>query len=678
MTGQSLGSGEDAPGRLSDSPGASFPTREELNEALWNLPEWLVHPVPYLEFHRSDNYVVLDFETTSLDKGDPRNPDNRLLLACWRCGPEHPRAGNHYRWGSEYEQGRLLEDIEAADFVVAHNAKFEIGWLKRCGLEPHKYLWFCTQIAEYCIAGNRSSDVYLGKSWALDLASCARRRRLPVEKDWVGELIRMGVPTELIPPSWLLAYCQTDVLVTLALFQKQQEMLIRDSLEAVFFTRMLLTPVLSDIESRGIQLDPARVDAVHRRFAAELAEAEADLERITGGINWRSPKQKQEFIFDTLGFAFPTDSRKRPLLTPKAQKLRKEGLLGEVTKSDISTDKTALSMLRATTRAQKEFVDALARANAAGHPLSKYLRKFKSCCERVAGRLIGNLNQTRTATHRLSSTGVTEPIQFQNFDNRFKPLITVRDPAYEYADADFAQLEFRIAGILGGDIQVHEDVAAGHDCHAYTASIIFAEEWDADRGAKEGANKGLRTKSKAHTFKPLYGGTSGSQREQAYYRAFQERYNGVTGAQQEWIQEALETGQVTTATGLRLYYPGTRVTDSGFITNSTNISDHPVQMLATADLSPTATVYLWHLMRVFTPLSFINNMVHDSTTGEIHREEKEAWKVLVDYCYVTLGPQYIEAVYGIEMTMPMEAETEFATHWGDSEAWQEKWLNGNI
>ena len=54
-----------------------------------------------------------------------------------------------------------------------------------------------------------------------------------------------------------------------------------------------------------------------------------------------------------------------------------------------------------------------------------------------------------------------------------------------------------------------KDILEGQDVHKYTASIIFDK-------AEADVTKEERTAAKAHTFKPLYGGFSGTPREMAY------------------------------------------------------------------------------------------------------------------------------------------------------------------
>ena len=64
-----------------------------------------------------------------------------------------------------------------------------------------------------------------------------------------------------------------------------------------------------------------------------------------------------------------------------------------------------------------------------------------------------------------------------------------------------------MAGFLAKDKQVYDDVEKGTDVHSYTASIIGCSRQDA----------------KAHTFKPLYGGVSGTRSQQAILSKIQRK-----------------------------------------------------------------------------------------------------------------------------------------------------------
>ena len=61
-------------------------------------------------------------------------------------------------------------------------------------------------------------------------------------------------------------------------------------------------------------------------------------------------------------------------------------------------------------------------------------------------------------------------------------------------EADFAQLEFRVAAFLSQDTTAMKEIDTGFDVHSYTAKVI-----------SEAGQPTSRQDAKAHTFAPLSG-----------------------------------------------------------------------------------------------------------------------------------------------------------------------------
>jgi len=625
---------------------------EYLAELREQFPSFLkeLDPLIYL----SENYVVVDFETTSLDKGDPTNPENSLLWAGWEVGPAHKDfSDNNYtysKWGNEYEQSELIAAVESADFFVAHNAKFEFGWLARCGLDLSKTLGYCTQIGEYVIAGNRK--------FQLSLEATSKRYGYAGKMGLISKLIKGGVPTELIPRKWLSRYGRLDVRLDHHIFRKQRKRLYEDGLLPSFFTRNILTPVLADMEKNGVHIDKERVEYVYFIYKKKEAELLRELDVLTGGFNPNSPKQKVDVIYGELGFKVPKDYRGKECRSAKT----------DAPKTDADT----LALLRATNKKQREFIRIMKELSEVNAALTKTLEKFHNCVHETEDHIItASFNQTITQTHRLSSSGKNYKTQFQNFGRTFKPLISPRHEGWEIGEADEGQLEYRVAVFLGNDEQGLQDIVNKVDAHGFTASIIFKEEWEDETLTKE-VRKEIRNQSKPHTFKPLYGGQSGTPRQVEYYEAFKKKHSGITAAQKEWITTVLKDKELTTVTGFKFYWPDTKITKSGYIVNTTSICNYPVQSFATADIVPIGLVYQWHYMKAAKMQSFLINTVHDSTIGEVHPEEKELYAVIARQSLEDDVITYLNKVYGIDFFVPLEAEAEFAPYWADSPNWQEQ------
>jgi DNA polymerase I-like protein with 3'-5' exonuclease and polymerase domains len=573
----------------------------------------------------SDNYVVIDFETSNILKGSALSEANSIVLACWERGD----GTSGYHFGSEYDQSELVAACENADFIVAHNAKFELGWLRRCGVDLRRVVTFDTLLAEWVLGGNTYKLRMLG------LGRCLERRGLEGKEGLVGLMIKAGFCPSQIPQSWLLKYCERDVTATHELFLLMRQELKDKGLEAVNYHRNLVTPCLADIEFNGLQLDEQQVTKLAGEMENEYNKLTSELQDFCGGAEPTSPAQLAGFVYGDLGFKVPLDHRRRPLLTPGG---------------NPSVAAPVMEQLRPTNNRQRTFLDKYNEWSAYHSDVTKYLRKFGECCAENGGRLHGSINQGSTGTHRFSSSGLAYKVQFQNLNRRFKPLFCARNDGWLVGEADGAQLEFRVAVHLGRDKVGLSDIVGGVDIHSFTASVIGCSRQDA----------------KAHTFKPLYGGFSGTPKEQEYYRAFAEKYSGVADTQRGWALKTLSTKRLDTEWGMKYYFPHTKLKESGWITGQTKIYNYPVQAFATAEIIPIVLVAMWHRSKDLD--LFIVNTVHDSVIAEIPPHEKEIWHDLAKQCFIDDCYRIISKLYAVRLTVPLGTGVMVGSHWGNREA----------
>lgn len=597
------------------------------------LPWFISDPNP--EIYLSDNYIVLDFETTNIEHGSPYENQNRLLLSCWVLGRNHPnrKSGRaHNQWGSEFEQSRLLEDIRNAQFIVAHFTKFELGWLSRCGLDLRSTLPYCTQIGEYVLAGNRKPAGGLGLE-----ASC-ERYGIPGKHSFVSQLIKAGACPSTIPIRSLESYCAQDVQSTEDLFLRQRAALSRELLLPVAYCRNIVTPVLVDIESRGMCLDPARVKEKHGEYSARYAELLTRFSALTGGINPKSGKQMREYLYTKLAFQEVTDHKGNPLRT----KGGKKGI------QQPRTDKLVLPLLAASTPEQKEFKSLAIDIAKMKVPVQN-LEKMKKIVDKGERIVYASINQTITDTHRLSSSGRRGGFQFHNFDRAFKPLFRARNDGSVVIEADAPQLEFRIAAHSGNDPVAKRDIASGADIHSFTAEVLGTS----------------RQNAKAHTFKPLYGGQSGTAAEKRYYKAFREKYEQIYKTQTEWTYEVARTKELRIASGLKFYWPDTEIKRGGYVSNTPSIFNYPIQSFATADIIPLTLVLVWHQLAGME--SFIVNTIHDSIVLEVPASEVDLVSECLVFCFQTGVVDMLKKLYSVDFTVPLGVGIKTGAFWSEGE-----------
>ncbi|MEK0324841.1 MAG: DNA polymerase [Nitrosopumilus sp.] len=617
------------------------------------LPAVLADPNPLI--YEGDNYVVLDFETTVFSKGSALDSRNSLVLACWTLGNGHPayRSGQNNRyvqWGNEFAMGELVRHCADASFLIAHNAKFELQWLERCGLDTGEVTVWDTMIAEYVIGGNR---------WVwhqLSLEKCAQRNFNEGKVSVISRMYKAGLCSTEIPESWLERYCVQDVTLTHRLYVTQLKTCLKKKLLPIVYTRCLLTPVLADIEKNGMQLDSEKVQSLYEQKEREYAEVQLNLDDYTGGINVNSPLQLRVYLYETLKF--------QPL-----RKRRGRNWIDVLTPSGLlPTDSDTIAKLKPSTAHQADFLALYVQAKGLYNELTKYLRKLSACCDEVGGALQANFNQTNTQTHRLSSSGRDYSCQFQNFPRSYKPIFKARHEGWLIGEADGAQLEFRVAAHLGRDkVALANILDPDFDAHLMTASYMtdrdYTELLELHRaGDKDVAE--LRQDAKSETFKPLYGGKYGTPSQMKWYAGFRELYSGIADTQQSWIDEVLDRKYLITEWGMRYYWPNTTMDRSGYVTNTTSICNYPVQAFATAEIIPIALAAFWHRLRQSDLRMFIVNTVHDSIIVELPEEEVDAFHELAQQCLIEDVYPYLEKVYGVKLTVPLGCGVMTGTHWG--------------
>ena len=313
-------------------------------------------------------------------------------------------------------------------------------------------------------------------------------------------------------------------------------------------------------------------------------------------------------------------------------------------KTDKVTLEDRLSELNGDAR---EFCEAYVRYNALRTYLSTFVEGMKNNVDDY-NFIHPEFMQCVTATGRLSSRNPN----FQNMPRgstfAIRKVVESRFDDGFILEGDYSQLEFRVAGFLSKDNQVYDDVKKGTDVHSYTASIIGCS----------------RQEAKAHTFKPLYGGVSGTQSQQAYYRRFKEKYEQVSEWHKELEKQAVTTKIIKLPSGREYCFPDARWTEWGTATNRTAICNYPVQGFATADLLPIALVELDRQMRELKMQSVICNTVHDSIVLDVHPDEKQQCIDVLSKAMLCL-PSETKRRYGIEYDMPVGIELKIGKNWLD-------------
>jgi DNA polymerase-1 len=321
------------------------------------------------------------------------------------------------------------------------------------------------------------------------------------------------------------------VIEPLAQWQAQQceQLGLTDLLQDV---ELPLVEVLVGIEREGLRLDTDKLAAAAKGFNTEIDTLEQEIYGLAGHeFTIGSPKQLGVVLFEELGL---TRGRKG--------------------KTGFSTDARVLAALRE----EHEIVEKIERWRELTKLRSTYVETLPKLVDPRDGRIHTTLQQTRTATGRLSSINPN----LQNIPVRTPLGATIRecfvpDDGCVFVSADYSQVELRVLAYMSGD-QVMQDIfRRGEDVHRATAAEIFGVPLD-------DVDSHLRDRAKAVNFGIIYGlsafGLSDRlkiPRDEA--ADFIKRYLGRFEAVEQFMSATKEQGKadgfVTTAFGRRRAIP---------------------------------------------------------------------------------------------------------------------------
>ena len=318
----------------------------------------------------------------------------------------------------------------------------------------------------------------------------------------------------------------------------------------------------------------------------------------------------------------------------------------DIAESGFRTDKLTLNKIAAEAEGEfKEFIDAIVRHNAVDTYLNTFVEGLKNFTNEK-GFLHPKFMQAITATGRLSSRDPNFQNQPRGKTFPIRKVVTSRFQDGKMMEIDFAQLEFRTAVYLAQDKQGMEDIKNKIDVHQYTADIIGVSRQDA----------------KAHTFKPLYGGVTGTEDEKRYYSKFLEKYKDIKTWHEKLQSEAIRFKQISLPTGRQYAFPYAERTPWGGSTYGTQIKNYPVQGFATADIVPLACINIYKLMQEKKVKSLLINTVHDSIVADVYPGEEDVMSEIFNRGTADVIPA-LKQYYKIDFNVPLDTELKIGYDW---------------
>ncbi|MEM9555984.1 MAG: DNA polymerase I [Acidobacteriota bacterium] len=394
-----------------------------------------------------------------------------------------------------------------------------------------------------------------------------------------------------------------------------------------------LVSLLATMEEAGILLDTDFLAVMSDELASELAALERAIYEIAGEtFNLNSPKQLGEIMFEKLGYPVVRKTRKSKSYSTDAETLENLAARG----FDLPEQ---LLRWRELAKLKSTYVDALPQLVDDG------------------GRIHTRFNQAVAATGRLSSS---DP-NLQNIPVRTELGQRLRDAfrapeGYSLIVADYSQIELRILAHIAEEETMIEAFRRGEDIHAATAAAVFGI-------SSQLVVPEQRRVAKMINFGIVYGMTAfglatrlgiGRGDAKRFIDTYMERYPGVQRYTEETLDEAFETGRVTTLYGRVRQIPDIRSRNWNLRENSKRMAiNAPIQGTA-ADLLKDAMLAVESTIRAEEPSARLLLTVHDELVLEAPSGVAEA-----------LAQSVKEAMEGVAtLRAPLVVDLGLGATWG--------------
>jgi DNA polymerase-1 len=429
-------------------------------------------------------------------------------------------------------------------------------------------------------------------------------------------------------------YSCEDADITLRVKQILASLLKEQNLAKLFHEmEMPLMEVLADMERIGVKINADFLKNMSVRLGNDIAGIEKIIYELAGEeFNINSPKQLADVLFVKLK------------LTP----LKK-------TKTGFSTNVDVLEELATVHPLPAEILKYRTLAKLK----STYVDALPEMINPKTGRLHTTLNQTVTATGRLSSSEPNlQNIPIRTVVGREIRQAFIAERGSSLLSADYSQIELRVLAHMSEDRGLIGTFQTDEDVHTRTASEIFGL-------APDEITAEMRRKAKAVNFGIIYGisafglaqdiGVSTAEAKR-YIDSYFARYPQVREFITRTIEDAKTNGYVTTLFGRRRFIPEL----ASSVVAVRNFGERmavntPIQGTA-ADLIKLAMINIQRRLRPEKIHSKMILQVHDELVFEVPDEELDFMK--------ELAREEMEGV--LKLAVPIKVDIGIGKNWDEA------------
>ena len=290
-----------------------------------------------------------------------------------------------------------------------------------------------------------------------------------------------------------------------------------------------LVRVLFDMEMQGVCVDMTTLQALSKKYNAEIGELVEKIYELAGErFNINSTQQLGKILFEKLKIG-------------SGAKKTKESKNYKTTAEELEKYAEDSEIVRLLLRYRK-----IQKIN------STYIEGFKPLIKN--GKVHTTYNQSNTQTGRLSSMNPNlQNIPIRTDEGReLRKLFTAKE-GNVLVDADYSQIELRLLAHFSGCKELIQAYCEGKDIHATTASQVFEVPLEA-------VTSSMRRDAKAVNFGIIYGISAfglgkdlniPTKKAQEYINRYFETYSDVKTYMNGNVENAARDGYVKTLLGRR-------------------------------------------------------------------------------------------------------------------------------
>lgn len=554
---------------------------------------------------------------------------------------------------------------------VAHNAKFDTKWMQHFTETDDRLFQndfrptFDTIIAASLLDENRSkglkplAQMLLGaEPWGIDTRGL------------------LDTPLDDV-----LTYNGLDTWHTLRLYFVLRAELIKNPRTGRLFKELMMPAIqeLVPVERRGVYVDQDMMRTNWNEVKAKLEDIHSDLRvfvppsnpfevyvKKTGelkhdGVNWNPSNFLRWFLFD---------HRELPVLA--RGKIKDDGSPG-----DPSTAEDIMMVLAETDDAAKLLLDRVAWNKFDTSFFAPWSEQIDSNSRihsvfKPWGTVTGRLSSGKEDTEKVTGQKNYRGVNLQQVPrNKLLRGVFGAAPDHIFIEADYSQVELRVAAFLARERTMLHLYATGQDIHMAMAMrmtgkpehLVTKEERKRAKAVNFGFLYGMGWRKFVQTAWSNYGLRVTEEEAKAFRTAFFDQFPGLMPWHAKQRRLAHTFGRVESPMGRVRHLPDIHSPDQGVSAEAERQAiNSPVQAFA-SDMALMSLVLTGRQFRAEGLRAWPIGAVHDAVNYECHRDDVAR---VVPLIKATMEDLPLGDKFGIFLDVPIVADVKLGKHWGSA------------